>query len=96
MKKFILPFLFAASLFCCCPEVNAAAPQKKPSHPIFSRYNIKPGDVLVVEMWYNNKPILMLVRVNNDYNMDYFFNGKIYSFQPADLDVFDWEFYIKN
>ena len=93
MKKFLYSLCIISLI--CGANITDAAPPKKPKN-VVQKYNIKPGDVMVVEVVLNGQIELILVRVRDDLIMYHIKNGVDHPFPVADLDVFRWAFYIKN
>lgn len=96
LKKMFIGMMIGLSL-CSMSSVSAAPPKvtKKLGNPI-SKYNIKPGDVIAVEVNILGTTKIVLVYVHKDMSADYMYNGKLYPFPLVDLDSFVWAFYIKQ
>lgn len=96
LKKMFVGMMIGLSV-CSMSSVGAAPPKatKKLGSPI-SKYNIKPGDVIAVEVNILGTTKIVLVYVHKDMSADYMYNGKLYPFPLVDLDSFVWAFYIKK
>lgn len=58
--------------------------------------NIKPGDVIAVQMNLMGKTQIVLVYVQEGLFSDYMYKGQLYPFILTDLDKYTWAFYIKK
>ena len=58
--------------------------------------NIKPGDVIAVQMTLMGKTQIVLVYVQEGLFSDYMYKGQLYPFILTDLDKYVWAFYIKK
>ncbi len=90
IKKIFVALAIGCGLFSSFTECYAA-PKK-----FANISNIKPGDVIAVQMTLMGKTQIVLVYVQEGLFSDYMYKGQLYPFMLRDLDKYTWAFYIKK
>ena len=92
IKKIVTCLVICGCLFGGVPSY--AGLSKSPT--VTKKASPKPGDILAVEVSIEGKLQIILVYVNFDGSMEYVYNGKVYPFPAADLNEYQWAYYVNT
>jgi hypothetical protein len=87
MNKLVAGFVVCMSLMFS-NGIIAAPVDNRPA--VVMKYDLKVGDILVVEANIGGVTQYIFVMINPDWSTDYVYGGKLYPFPIADLDKYKW------